>query len=146
MVIDGHNWEANTSTTVNFSTNGTIYYDPNVVFNPPLDTAHATMLRTFRDNGDLQCNLTSVPNGNYDVYVWTFEDNQSLNATLSINGNVVLPSYNTGATGHWDRLGPYLTTVTNGTIQIEFRCNTPYDTGFLSGIEVWLKTTSTIAP
>ena len=63
MTIDGHNWEANTSTTVNFSTNGTLYYDPNVVFNPPLDTAHATMLRTFRDNGDLQCNLTSVPNG-----------------------------------------------------------------------------------
>ena len=56
----------------------------------------------------------------YDVYVWTFEDNQSLNATLSINGNVVLPSYNTGATGHWDRLGPYLTTVSNGTIQIDF--------------------------
>ena len=36
-----------------------------------------------------------MPNGNYDVYVWIFEDNQSLNATLSINGNVVLPSYNT---------------------------------------------------
>ena len=139
MVIDGNNWEANTSTTVNFSTNGTLYYDPNVIFNPPLDSAHATMLRTFRDNGDLQCNLASVPNGNYDVYVWTFEDNQSLNATLSINGSVVLPSYDTGATGHWDRLGPYSTTVSNGTVQIELRCNTPGDTNFLSGIEVWLK-------
>ena len=97
------------------------------------------MLRTFRDNADLQCSLTSVPNGNYDVYVWVFEDNQSLNATLSINGNVVLASYNTGSAGHWDRLGPYLTTVSNGTIQVEYRCNTQDDTGFLSGVEVWLK-------
>jgi fibronectin type 3 domain-containing protein len=58
---------------------------------------------------------------------------------LSINGNAVLPSYDTGTTGHWDRLGPYLTTVSNGSIQIELRCNTQDDTNFLSGIEVWLK-------
>ena len=75
------------------------------------------MLRTFRDNGDLQCSLTSVPNGSSDVYVWTFEDDRSLNATLSINGNVVLASYNSGSAGHWDRLGPYPATVSNGTIQ-----------------------------
>ena len=41
--------------TANFSTNGPYSSTPNVVFNPALDNAaHATMLRTFRDNANLQ--------------------------------------------------------------------------------------------
>ena len=46
-------------------------------------------------------------------------------------------SYNTGATGHWNRLGPYPATVNDGTIHVGYVCNTPGDQGLLSGVEVW---------
>ncbi|MEP6600975.1 MAG: N,N-dimethylformamidase beta subunit family domain-containing protein, partial [Nitrospirota bacterium] len=140
MLTDGQYWEANTtSATPNFTTNSFAGSAPNAFFNPPVDTPdHATMLRTFRDSANLQFSLTSVPNATYNVYIWVFEDGpSSLNATLSVNGSVVLPSYNTGPTGHWDRLGPYPVTVSDGTIQVGYVCNTPGDAGLLSGVEVW---------
>ena len=138
IMIDGHFWEDNTSTTSNFTTNGIASSAPTVVFSPPLDADHTSMLRTFRYKENLQLNLTDVPSGNYDVYVWVFEDGpSSLNATLSVNGRVMVGSYNTGATGHWNRLGPYPATVNDGTIQVGYVCNTPGDQGLLSGVEVW---------
>ena len=118
IMIDGHFWEDNISTTSNFTTNGIASSAPTVVFSPPLDADHTSMLRTFRYKENLQLNLTDLPSGNYDVYVWVFEDGpSSLNATLSVNGRVMVGSYNTGATGHWNRLGPYPATVNDGTIQ-----------------------------
>ena len=107
MTIDGHDWEANTSVTSDFTTNGSSGSAPNVVFNPSVDADHATMMRTFRYQPNLQLGLTNVPSGNYDVYVWVFEDDNPLDATLSVNGSPVIANYNTGAAGHWNRLGPY---------------------------------------
>jgi len=148
MTMDGHDWEANTGGTPDFSINPINYGSgvaggflgsiPGFVFNPPVDTAdHATMLRTFRWNHDLQFSLTSVPRGAYQVYVWTFEPNGPLDVALSIEENVVLPNYNTGPAGHWDRLGPFPVTVDDGNIQVRFLCSAPADAGLLSGIEVW---------
>ena len=148
MTIDGNNWEANTGATPNFSINPTDYGSgipagflgsiPNFVFNPSVDTVdHATMLRTFRWSHDLQFALTSVPRGSYQVYVWTFEPNGPLNAVLSIKETPVLPNYNSGPAGHWDRLGPFPVTVDDGNIAVRFTCIAPTATSFLSGIEVW---------
>ena len=148
MTIDGNNWEANTGATPNFSINPTDYGSgipagflggiPNFVFNPSVDTLdHATMLRTFRWNHDLQFALTSVPRGSYQVYVWTFEPNGPLNVVLSIKETPVLPNYNSGPAGHWDRLGPFPVTVDDGNIAVRFTCIAPTATSFLSGIEVW---------
>ena len=95
------------------------------------------MLRTFRWNHDLQFSLTSIPRGSYQVYVWTCEPNAPLNAALSIEENVVLPNYNTGPAGHWDRLGPFPVTVDDGNLQVRFLCAAPTAASFLSGIEVW---------
>ena len=105
------------------------------------------MLRTFRFQANLQFTLNSVPNDIYDVYVWVFEDGpSSINATLSVNGSVVVASYNTGPTGHWDRLGPYATTVSANNIQVTYVCNTPGEEGLLSGVEVWRHSTPTPTP
>ncbi len=130
MSISGNTWEANTAATPNFFINSSKIASSSVAFNPAVDPADSeAMLRTFRYNADLQLSLTSVPNGTYEVYVWTFEDNASLNATLAVNGNVVVPSYNTGAAGHWDRLGPYPVTVSDGAIKVGYVCNNPGDEG-----------------
>ncbi len=146
MAMDGHNWEANNELTPNFTFNSAIdgipggYLGgiPGFVFNPSVDTPeHATMLRTYRWNHDVQFSLTSIPTGSYNVYVWTFEPNAPLSASLSIEQNTVLSNYSTGPAGHWDRLGPFPVTVADGNIQVQFLCVVPTDASFLSGVEVW---------
>ncbi len=116
MTINGNNWEANTGSTTNFTVVGTAAGPNTVTFNPP-PGAYEPMLHTFRYGTGLHMALTHVPSGSYDVYVWADEDGpSSVNATLSINGLTVLGSYNTGATGHWDRLGPYRVTLNGGPV------------------------------
>ena len=146
MTMDGHNWEANNELTPNFTLNfsinglpgGYLSSIPGFVFNPSVDTPeHAEMLRTYRWNHDVQFSLTSVPTGSYNVYVWTFEPNAPLNASLSIEQNTVLSNYSTGPAGHWDRLGPFPVTVADGNIQVQFLCSVQTDASFLSGVEVW---------
>jgi hypothetical protein len=80
------------------------------------------------------------------VYVWVFDGNAPLDATLSIDGYVALPNYNTGAVGHWDRLGPYLTTVSNGILLLDYTSNTPGDDVLLSGVEVWREASPPLPP
>ena len=72
------------------SSNFTYPY-PNALFSftPALDSAHQDMLRDFKMGKDLQFAFAQVPSGAYDVYLWTFEDNNPLTATISVNGNVV---------------------------------------------------------
>jgi transcriptional regulator CtsR/regulation of enolase protein 1 (concanavalin A-like superfamily) len=146
ITMDGHNWEANDSVTPDLTFNYSIdgipgaYPSsvPGFVFNPAVDTPeHATMLRDFRWNHDVQFSLTSVPTGSYNVYVWTFEPNAPLSASLAIEQNTVLSSYSTGPAGHWDRLGPFPVAVDDGNIQVQFLCIVPADASFLSGVEVW---------
>ena len=82
---------------------------------------------------DLQFTLTQVPNGTYDVYIWTFEDTNPLTATMSVEGSVV-GTYNSGLAGSWKRLGPFTQTISDGDIQVRFQSN---DVALVSGLEVW---------
>ena len=102
-------------------------------FYPVTDTAHQNMLRDFKMGNDLQFTMSQVPDGNYNVYVWTFEDNNSLTARLSVEGAVV-STYTSGPAGRWDRLGPFPVTVADGDIQVRFECAS--DLVFVSGLEI----------
>jgi hypothetical protein len=105
------------------------------------------MMQTYRYASDLQVDVGGIPSGNYSVYVWTFEDSSTLNATLSVNSQVVLPSYDTGAAGHWDKLGPYPATVVNGHIVVHFVCNAPSgDQDIIAGIEIWKAASASVSP
>jgi transcriptional regulator CtsR/regulation of enolase protein 1 (concanavalin A-like superfamily) len=146
MTMDGHNWEANTSATPNLLMNisgdgnpgGNADQSTGFVFNPSVDTPeHATMLRDYRWNHDIQLSLTSLPSGPYDVYVWTFEDDVSTSVALSIDQNTVLPNYINGPPGHWERLGPFSVLVNDGNVQVRFACNDAGAISLLSGIELW---------
>ncbi len=138
MAMDGNTWEANDTSTPNFMVNGSASQLPSVTFSPALPTAnYETMLRTFRYSAKLELDITGVPNDTYNVFAWTFEDNASLNASLSLDGIEVLSGYNTGQPGHWERLGPFPVTVKDQAIQLDYVCNTPGDQGVLSGVELW---------
>ena len=76
--------------------------------------------------------LLSVPSGVYDVYVSIWEDNRSATVDIRVEGQLVRQGYRTGAAGHWERLGPFRFSVTDGTLEVTGTKNAN-----LAGIEVF---------
>ncbi len=129
--IDGNNWEG--STAPNYTFSGNTFSNQNVTLNPATDANRATMIRSSIYSTSARVTLTSVPNNTYDVYLYVWEDNNAQTYSISLNGSVVQSNYNSGVAGTWKRLGPWRTTVSNGSISI----TTSGGTANLSGIEVW---------
>jgi len=67
----------------------------------------------FRDN--MTWSLT-VPNGTYQVSVYTWENDWPEIFSLKLEGTTVVSNHNTGGAGKWTKLGPFTVTVTDGTI------------------------------
>jgi hypothetical protein len=63
--------------------------------------------------------------------VW--EDDAPQVFDLFLQGKEVIKGYNSGPAGHWDRLGPWTATVSDGVIEVK---SSGGDANF-SGLEVW---------
>jgi hypothetical protein len=132
LVIDGNQWEGQTA--ANYTSTGTVFTDPGVQFTPTPDPAHAAMLSCGVYGLQLKFTLSAVPSGNYQVYLWTYEDNRPLTANVTIQG-VAAGSFTTGNAGQWQKVGPYAGTVSNGTLTIV--CQGVNDGPNICGFEVW---------
>ncbi|RIY07520.1 hypothetical protein [Hymenobacter rubripertinctus] len=106
---------------------------------PATTTARAQMIRSSVYSKKLTFTMNNVPNGDYEVYAYLWEDNRAETVSLSLNGQSVLSNYNTGSAGTWKKVGPYAVTVTNGTISL----NGSGGDLNLSGVEVWSKKSGT---
>ncbi len=73
------------------------------------------------------------PIGTYQVYLYVWEDNASATFDVRLQGKLVQPHVRSGGAGEWKRLGPWLTTVADGTIRV--LCSA--GDANLSGIELW---------
>jgi len=137
LTIDGQAWEG--SSAPNFKTNGWGTCDPNSKLNPATDAARATMLRCAIVNKGLTVTLSSVPNATYDVYLYVWENDWPEIYSLALEGKQVVANYNSIGAGYWSKLGPFMTTVADGALNLTA-------TGWvsnLSGIEVWMRGTTT---
>ena len=65
-----------------------------------------------------QVKLSNVPSGNYNVYLYVWEDNISETYALKLNGQTVESSYQSGPPGTWRKLGPYPVNVSTGSIEM----------------------------
>jgi hypothetical protein len=65
-----------------------------------------------------QVKLSNVPNGNYNVYLYVWEDNQNETFSLKLNGQTVESNDQSGPAGTWRKLGPYPVKVTAGSIEM----------------------------
>ena len=65
-----------------------------------------------------QVKLSNVPNGNYNVYLYVWEDNSSETYSLKLNAQTVESAYQSGPPGTWRKLGPYPVNVTAGSIEM----------------------------
>ena len=100
---------------------------------PPADPARTRMIRSFRWSQEPHVTLQKVPKGTYAVYAYVWEETSPETISLSLEGRSVVRGYNTGRAGDWDRLGPWIVEVTDGTIDLAARGGAAN----LSGIEVW---------
>ncbi len=75
---------------------------------------------------------SSLPSGNYDVYLWVLEDNDSQSFSVRVNGATVATT-TSGPAGTWQRVGPLSASTTSGTVTVSA---TGGDAN-LSAIEIW---------
>ena len=129
--IDGNKWEGDD--TRNFVCKDRAVNSPNVLLRPPTNEARAKMIHSFRWNRQAKITLIRVPDGKYAVYAYVWEDNNPETFGVSLEGREVVRDYYSGQEGQWRQLGPWITTVTDGTIEIRSRGGAAN----FSGIEVW---------
>ena len=135
LSIDGNSWQSSTGAS-NFNyaqTGGGVFANQGVTLIPATDANRATMIRSSVWGNTVNLNVTSVPSGSYDVYLYVWEDNQNQTFSIALEGIVVIPTYNSGSAGTWNKLGPFRASITDGEINVS--ANGGH--ACLSGIEIW---------
>ena len=132
LTLDGQSW-VGSSGAANLQLSGTAFANQGVALSPATDATRAGMIRSSIWGRTVSAALTNTPAGTYAVYLYVWEDNFAQSFSVTLEGQTVLANYNSGAAGHWDRLGPFTAAVTDGTINIA----TSGGDANLSGIEVW---------
>ena len=100
LVIDGNNWISSTGApNFSFTTNNTVSAKQSITLIPPTDANRATMIRSYVWGNTVTLNMTAVPSGNYQVWVYVWEDNFAETYSISLEGSVVQSNFNSGAAG-----------------------------------------------
>lgn len=133
LIIDGEQWEDTNSP--NFGFIGDTFEKQSFPLIPTTDANRTQMIRSSTFNSTLGANvkLSEVPPGDYEVYLYVWEDTASVKFSIDLNGQRVVTDYESGPLGTWQKLGPWATSVTNNEILVQ---STPGWANF-SGIEVW---------
>jgi len=131
--IDGRTWEAGDAEGLSCA--DPAFESQDVPLDPPTDEARARMIRDSRwsREGRNDVSLTGVPPGAYSVYLYVWEDNDTQRYDVLLQGRLVAAGYESGAAGHWSRLGPWLCEAADGTI----RLTSSGGHANFSGIEIW---------
>ena len=129
--IDGRRWEGGDAT--GFACNGKALATPDVEPRPPADPAESSMLTSFRYDRNLEARFGELPTGTYAVFVHVFEDNNPETLSFAIDGRLVQRGYTSGNAGQWRRLGPWITRVADGSLDLTSQGGADN----LSGIELW---------
>jgi hypothetical protein len=131
LEIDGNQWEGDDAP--NFICKDRAINSPDVPLRPTTNKTRAEMIHSFRWDGNVRIALTNVPPGTYAVYAYVWEDNNPEQFSISLEERVVARNHYSGVQGQWHRLGPWISVVNDGSIEIT---STGGAANF-SGIEVW---------
>ncbi|HEY0548594.1 MAG TPA: c-type cytochrome domain-containing protein, partial [Verrucomicrobiae bacterium] len=134
LEIDGRQWDGRDAT--NLVVNGNAFENQSVALKPATDPARARMIRSSRWGAKVDVELTAVPDGAYQVFLYVWEDNHSEQFDLLVNDKPVLEKFHSGSAGAWKKLGPWKCESTQGKLKISARCPS-HGAANLSGLEVW---------
>jgi len=131
VVIDGNIWDGADSKS--YVCSDKAFENQNVPLVPMTDAERAKMIRSSRWGGN-RVELTEIPPGIYTLFLYVWEDNDAETFSIAVNGRTVQDRYNSGKTGHWEKLGPWPATVRNDQNLV---LTTKGGTANFSGIELW---------
>lgn len=131
LVIDGYSWEA--GTTPNLRCNGNAFENQAVLLKPSTDDARTKMIRSSRWGREIDVDLLNLPSGEYQIFLYVWEDNDSTTFSISVNNRQVVNRYASRDGGVWKRFGPWLAHPINGVIRLSARGGDAN----LSGVEIW---------
>ncbi|MBT9310743.1 PKD domain-containing protein [Leptothoe kymatousa] len=131
-VVDGVSFEGQNA--ANYSTVGRTHVSRTVP-KPAVDRAKQSMLQRFIWNRSARVTMTSIPRGSYQVYLWVFEDNHSVNFSVKVNGRTALANQRSGVAGSWKRLDLGTANISNGQLVVQGELSR--DALNMCAIEVW---------
>lgn len=137
LEIDRRRWDGTNASNVII--NGKRFENQPVALKPATDANRAQMIRSSVWGDKVSVELTSVPEGAYQIFLYVWEDNHSEQFDLLVNDKLVLEKFHSGSAGAWKRLGPWPCESVNGKLKLSARCPS-HGAANLSGIEVWLGT------
>jgi len=131
LEIDGRKWEGDDAK--GFVCKDRALNSPQIQLWPPTDENRARMIHAFRWSRQADLKVTNVPDGKYAVYAYVWEETNPERFSISLNGKQVERQHNSGHQGQWQRLGPWIASVRQGSIRI----TTKGGAANFSGIEIW---------
>jgi len=134
VTIDDRAWEG--GEPKDFSASGNTFENQTVALRPATDKARAQMIRSSRWGSDVSLTFSKVPAGDYQVFLYIWEDNQNEQFNLLVNDQVVVEAFNSGTVGMWKKLGPWKCASRDGRITVRAR-GPGHGAANLSGIELW---------
>ena len=131
VTIDGYPWLADDPKIL--KTSGSSFENQSVALKPPTDPERTKMIRSSRWGSNLKLEVLDIPDGDYQVFVYVWEDNHSERFDLLVNDEKVVDGFNSGNAGAWKRLGPWAAAPKKGILKISAHGGAAN----LSGIEIW---------
>ncbi len=131
VVIDGNIWDGADSKS--YACSDKAFENQNVPLVPTTDAERAKMIRSSRWGGN-RVELSNIPPGVYTLFLYVWEDNDAETFSIAVNGRTVQDRYNSGKTGHWEKLGPWPATIRNDQNLV---LTSKGGTANFSGVELW---------
>jgi chitinase len=88
MEIDGRSWDGTNAT--NFSVSGKFFENQSVALKPATDPARARMIRSSVWGSKVDVELSAVPEGVYQVFLYVWEDTLNERFDLLVNDRTVI--------------------------------------------------------
>ncbi|MEO7317697.1 MAG: hypothetical protein ABIZ56_01780, partial [Chthoniobacteraceae bacterium] len=134
LTIDGHAWDGKDA--ADFTANGKRFENQAVALKPPTDAARTRMLRASVWGDKVDVEISRVPDGALQVFLYVWEDNNNERFNVLVNDQVVVEAFESGTTGMWKRLGPFAAQGIRGKLKVSARAAS-HGAANLSGLEVW---------
>lgn len=112
--IDGNRWQGDQSEYFDCDNKGVTVAD--LDWKPEPHKNMKTMLRTFRWNSNARLRVTDVPDGTYSVWTYLLEDTESQQYDVFVEGLPAVSDYVSGPAGTWNKVGPWIVEISDGTI------------------------------
>ncbi|MDB5385275.1 MAG: Planctomycete cytochrome, partial [Planctomycetaceae bacterium] len=127
----GQSWDGNDAK--DFVCQGQAFENQNVPLKPRTDSQRTRMIRSSRWGRAIDVELTNVPSGTYQVFLYVWEDNDATQFKVLLNDQVVIGQHDSRGAGLWEKLGPWTVKATDGRIKVSSQGGDAN----LSGLEVW---------